>query len=217
MGAVDLRGGWRWAVIVAATLLVVLDAPIVNIALPHAKTALHISRAVSLGQAETGRVITAAALTLALDIDVVRAMLGRWLDEPDESGLLARRMAVEMGRVQLLGGRDVVIPQFLGRLEFVLVLQRLCDDVGAEFVEVVLLSDPQDAAERFTRRSAQPETAEHQNAAALLERRGGLDALPGMYDRLLQVVAARPRTRVVLTVDGEVERAYHDLLTRIST
>ncbi len=163
------------------------------------------------------RYVQGHPLTLALDIDVVRAMLGRWLDEPDESGLLARRMAVEMARVQLLAGRDVVIPQFLGRLEFVLVLQRLCDDVGAEFVEVVLLSDPQDAAERFTRRSAQPETAEHQNAAALLERRGGLDALPGMYDRLLQVVAARPRTRVVLTVDGEVERAYHDLLARIST
>jgi len=90
-------------------------------------------------------------------------------------------------------------------------------DVGAEFLEVVLLNDPQDAAERFTRRSAQSETAEHQNAAALLERRGGLDALPGMYDRLLQVVAARPRTRVVLTVDGEVERAYHDLFARIST
>ena len=64
MRAVDPRGGWRWAVIVAATLLVVLDAPIVNIALPHAKSALHISRDVSLGQAETGRVITAAALIM---------------------------------------------------------------------------------------------------------------------------------------------------------
>jgi predicted kinase len=28
-------------------------------------------------------------LTLALDIDVVRAMQGRWLDEPVEAGILA--------------------------------------------------------------------------------------------------------------------------------
>jgi predicted kinase len=59
-------------------------------------------------------------LTLALDIDVVRAMLGRWLDHPIEAGLMARRMALEMTRVQLLAGHDVVIPQFLGRLNFVL-------------------------------------------------------------------------------------------------
>lgn len=157
------------------------------------------------------------SLTLVLDIDVVRAMLGRWLDEPGQAGLIARRMALEMARVQLLTGRDVVVPQFLGRLDFVLALQQLCDDVGAEFVEVVLLSDRQDAVQRFTRRSARPETAEHRDAAALQERSGGLDAFPEMYDRLLAVVARRAATRIVQTVDGQVEQAYRDLLAHIST
>jgi hypothetical protein len=32
-------------------------------------------------------------LTLAIDIDVVRAMLRRWLDHPIEAGLTARCMA----------------------------------------------------------------------------------------------------------------------------
>jgi len=40
---------------------------------------------------------------------------------------------------------------------------------------------------------------------ALLERNGGFEALPGMYERLLQVVAHRPRTRTVTTVDGQVQ------------
>jgi hypothetical protein len=35
-------------------------------------------------------------LALALDIDTVRGMLGRWLDEPTQAGLIARRMALEM-------------------------------------------------------------------------------------------------------------------------
>ena len=95
-------------------------------------------------------------LTLALDIDVVRAMLGRWLDQPVEAGLLARRMALEMARVQLLADRDVVIPQFLGRLDFLLALEQLCNDVRAEFIEVVLLAEPHDLAHRIARRSAQP-------------------------------------------------------------
>jgi predicted kinase len=155
-------------------------------------------------------------LVLVLEIDDVRAMLGRWLDHSAEAGLLARRIAVEMARVHLAGGRDVLVPQFLGRLDFVLELERLADEVGAEFVEVVLLSDPQDAVDRFVRRSRRPEAASHRDAAALQDRMGGIGALPAMYARLLEVVAGRPRTRVVRTVDGELESAYRDLLAWLS-
>lgn len=151
-------------------------------------------------------------LALALDIDVVRGMLGRWLDSPVEAGLLARRMALEMARVQLTARRDVLVPQFLGRLDFVLELERLCGQVGADFVEVVLLSSRDDAVARFVRRAARPETAVHRDAQALLERSGGLGELPLLYDRLLQVVADRPRTHPVWIVDGDVELAYRDLL-----
>jgi predicted kinase len=59
-------------------------------------------------------------LTLVLDIDQVRGMLGRWLETPSEAGVLARRMAIEMAGVHLRGGHDVVVPQFLGRIDFVL-------------------------------------------------------------------------------------------------
>ena len=34
-------------------------------------------------------------LTLALDLDVLRGMLGRWLDHPVDAGLRARAMAIE--------------------------------------------------------------------------------------------------------------------------
>lgn len=95
-------------------------------------------------------------LALALDVDAVRAMLGRWLDQPVEAGLIAQRMALEMARVQLTAGRDVLVPQFLGRLDFVLELEHLAGQVGADFVELALLSSPQDAADRFVRRSARP-------------------------------------------------------------
>lgn len=156
-------------------------------------------------------------LTLSLDIDRVRGMLGRWLDTPTEAGLLARHMAIEMARVHLCAGHDVIVPQFLGRLDFVEALQRLCDEVKAEFVEVVLLSSPEEAAARFVRRTDQSTSAEHRDAATLLERSGGPDALPGIYRRLLAVVAARPGTRTVVTVDGQVDQAYADLLTRLST
>jgi len=129
-----------------------------------------------------------------------------------EAGLTARRMAVEMARIQLESGREVVVPQFLGRPDFVLQLEQLCAQVGADFVEIALLTGSADAAARFVRRSRQPETGAHRDAAALLERSGGIDVLPELAERLARVIAGRPRTRTIRTVDGEVEAAYRDLL-----
>jgi hypothetical protein len=70
---------------------------------------------------------------------------------------------------------------------------------------------------RFAWRSDRSTNSEHRDAAALVERSGGPDALRDSYRRLLAVVAARPATRTVVTVDGGVDQAYADLLTRLST
>jgi predicted kinase len=155
-------------------------------------------------------------LTLVLDIDQVRGMLGRWLDTPSEAGVLARRMAIEMAGVHLRAGHDVVVPQFLGRTEFVLSLADLCERVGTTFVEVALVSSPEDARERFARRTEDAPSAEHRDAALLLETSGGPAELGHMYARLVEVIAARPSTRLVTSVAGDVEQTYRDLLAAIS-
>jgi predicted kinase len=154
-------------------------------------------------------------LALALDIDVVRGMLGGWLDQPVEAGLLARRIAVAMARVRLMEGGDVVVPQYLGRPEFVTELDALAQEVGAEFVEIALVSDPDEAVARFLRRSGRPESSEHRAATALQERSGGVAALPQLYQRLLEVIADRPRTVRVVTEDGELEQTYQRLLAHL--
>jgi predicted kinase len=151
-------------------------------------------------------------LSMALDLDTVRGMLGGWLDQPVEAGLAARRLALAMARVHLLAGHDVLVPQFLGRLDFVLQLEALAAEVGVPFVEVALVSGVEDVVARFARRAQAPETQEHRDAVALQERSGGMDELRVMYGRLMDVIAARPATRVVVTVDGEEAEAYRRLV-----
>lgn len=184
--------------------------------------ALHVTRLVLINGAPGSGKSTLAQmyidehpLAMALDIDVVRAMLGRWLDHPTEAGLIARRQALEMARVQLSAGRDVLVPQFLGRLDFVLELEQLCRSVGADFIELALLSSPRDAVARFIRRSRHPDTSVQRDARVLLEQSGGVDELPAMYERMLEVVASRPQTITLTTTDRQVEQAYRDLLTHI--
>jgi predicted kinase len=140
-------------------------------------------------------------LTLVLDIDLVREMIGGWRSDPHSGGVLARAAVLAAAQVHLTAGHDVVIPQFLGRLPFVEQAEALATKVGAAFRMVVLLDDEENSLRRFA-------------------RRGPLDGLPvsdddfaGMYGRLLTVIAARPAAIVVRTRDGEVDRAYRDFVS----
>lgn len=154
-------------------------------------------------------------LTLVLDVDQVRGMLGRWSDQPTSAGLLARELAIAMARTHLQAGYDVVVPQYLGRLPFVEALQRVADQVGVEFAELALVSDRDDVVSRFERRSTHSLDPAHREAAELQRRAGGRAELAATHDAVLAVVAARPATRVVTSSDGRIDETYAGLLAAL--
>src|ERR1700712_4526280 len=77
-------------------------------------------------------------LALALDIDGIRHVLGRWRDQPAEAGLAARAIAMAGARVHLTAGYDVVVPQLLANPGFLNELAAAAADCGAQFVEVMV-------------------------------------------------------------------------------
>jgi predicted kinase len=93
-------------------------------------------------------------LALVLDVDLIRTQLGGW-EYHDASKRIARELAIELARAHLRGGYDVVVPQFIGRPEFVAELAALAKETGVEFCEIVLADEPARIAERFRRRRAE--------------------------------------------------------------
>lgn len=154
-------------------------------------------------------------LALVLDIDVVRGLLGRWLEMPSDAGLLARQHALAMLSIHLHTGRDVIVPQFLGRIDFVLQLEEAAANQGAAFIEIALISTPEAAKERFQQRSIHPEDQTHRDAATL--ESGTADRIPQMLEGILAVAAQRPRTQYVETIDGDIDGTYARLLTAIAS
>lgn len=150
-------------------------------------------------------------LALALDLDVVRGMLGRWRDQPVEAGLRARALTLAMAREQLSAGHDVVIPQYLGRPEFIAQAEQLAADVGVAFCEFVLMTGRDDAVRRFRERTSAAATPAHVEAGELMASFGGQAALEAMYDRLLLVLSHRPQARVIQSREGELDAAYAEL------
>ena len=136
----------------------------------------------------------------------MRGLLGAWSDRPHEAGLLARRLALAMARLALGEGRDVVVPQFLARPAFIGELEALAGELGAEFVEVVLVEAPDVAAARLAQRAAGPMTAVQRDAHLMLDRAGGLDTVPELHRRL-QRRARRPPRRAAGRAGARRRRA----------
>jgi predicted kinase len=155
-------------------------------------------------------------LTLVLDIDQVRGMLGRWLDQPTSAGLLARGLAIAMAGTHLRAGYDVLVPQYVGRLDFVETLQQLANEVGVAFIELALVSDRHDVVSRFERRSATAQKPVHRQAAELQRRAGGREQLAASHDNVLAVVAGRPATRVITSIDRDIDGTYAELVGALS-
>jgi predicted kinase len=154
-------------------------------------------------------------LTLVLDIDSVRRMLGRWEDDPAAAGLIARALTVAMAAEHLRGGRDVVVPQYLARPQFLDDLATAARDSGAAFAEVVLTDDRDTLFDRLARRTAAAAEPAHVQAGRQVAAAGGTDALMAMYDRLLLVLNSRPHAVVLHNPEGAAEDTYARLLARV--
>ncbi|QFZ18058.1 AAA family ATPase [Saccharothrix syringae] len=139
---------------------------------------------------------------LALDVDLVVDMIGG--ADLGVTGPAARDIAVAAARTHLTSGHDVVVPQFLGRVEFLERLEALAAEVGAAFHEVVLFDTKPNALRRFTARGAlRPVFAATEHDLAT------------MHDRLTAVIAQRHPT-VITSIEGDEDRTYTSLLTALN-
>jgi predicted kinase len=163
-----------------------------------------------------GRYVDDHPLALLLDIDTIRSLLGRWIDDQPESGRLARVLAVQMARLHLTAGYDVVVPQLLTRPELLHQLEGVAADVPADLHEIALVDTKEQAIERFVARADAPVPAPRFDPSALVERNGGVETVAQQYDDLMAMLATRARVTVVETRSGQVDDAYAALLREVS-
>jgi predicted kinase len=148
--------------------------------------------------------------TLNLDIDSLHPLVGGWEDEDNHTHEILRPVALAMAATQLRGGRDVILPQYLARLEEIDKFEKVAREEGAAFREVVLLAAKDEAIARFDRRSDDSEWGQHNRRQVALH--GGPAMLASMYDRLLEILPARPDAVVIRCEPEAIAATYAELL-----
>jgi hypothetical protein len=69
---------------------------------------------------------------------------------------------------------------------------------------------------RFYRRAEATDDPVHVEAQQMVDLAGGPPELEAMYERLVDLLDARPRARVLRTQSGEVDRAYYDFVSQLT-
>lgn len=150
-------------------------------------------------------------LTLQLDIDNVWAMLSHWREEKDISSQLSKKIAIEMARVNLEAGHDVVIPQIIQKVELADTFRALANSCEAEYAEIVLIVDKEEAVRRFVKRGQDEGNPTGFRPGGVLEREGGEKKLAEMYDNMLSALVGRQDVIKIEPALGDIDRTYAEI------
>lgn len=150
--------------------------------------------------------------TLCLDVDVLHEFLGGGVGRFAEHGEVVRPLALAMVTTHVRGGRDVVLPQYLGRTGEVARFEQAARDGGASFVHIVLMDDEDASVRRFDARGAD---GWHAEVRSIVADGGGETLLRTMHRQLRVVMAERPEVVEVPSVDGDPDTTYAALVAAL--
>ncbi|MCH1865751.1 AAA family ATPase [Nocardioides sp. CFH 31398] len=156
--------------------------------------------------------------TLCCDIDVLRTLIGGWQDDFLTAGGLVRPAALAMISAYLRDSGDVVLPQLLAVPAELARFEAAATDVGAAFVERVLLDTADATVARFHRRGrGADESADpwHEQVRGIVAAQGGDDVLRDRHAVLTRLAAERPGAVVVRSREGDVDGTYAALLASL--
>ncbi len=152
--------------------------------------------------------------TLLCDVDALRTFIGGWRDDFEEAGARIRPAALGMISGYLRESGDVVLPQLLSRVSELEKFERAAREAGAEFVEVMLEADTDDAVRRFHHRDDGTDPW-HPIVRSLVAEAGGDDVLRDYAVRLHGLVVQRPRTKMVPSVADATDETYAAVLRAV--
>ena len=150
--------------------------------------------------------------TLVCDIDVLRTWVSGWRESFLGVGDAIRPAARGLIAGYLASG-DVVVPQLIANGAELDGFASVATDAGAEFVHVVLRDPAGDPAARFRRRTGTDPW--HDEVRTLVEEAGGDKVIERHAANLDALVAQRPGTHVVRSVEGDEDATYAALSARL--
>ncbi len=155
-------------------------------------------------------------LTLQLDIDDVWSMISHWREEKETSSPISKKMALEMARISLTAGNDVIIPQIIQTVELADSFRVLSKECDADFIEVLLFVEKEEAIRRFIKRGKEGGNPTGFRPGGIIDTGGRETKLAEMYDNMIEIANHRQDVVIIEPVLGDIDGSYLALMAKIN-
>jgi len=149
-------------------------------------------------------------LALSIEGDQIISMMGQWRENENEAREIVFAHTLEMMRVHLSKGYDVLLPYLLTNSEHASIFELVAKEVSADFHEVYIEIERDEATERLLKRGVWGEKGSPQLTD------DDLPEINNLYDTMEKAMAERANTKIIKSVQGDIGGTYSKFLSSIS-
>ncbi len=142
-------------------------------------------------------------LAIGVEGDQLISMMGCWRENEDEARMLVFQHTKQIAETHLKTGHSVLLPYLLTEPSQADEFERIAHDNNAEFIEIALFIEREEAVARLLERGVWGE----EGSPKLTENdRPEIEAL---YDKMVSALKSRPNTHYIDVRKGDVQGTYN--------
>jgi predicted kinase len=155
------------------------------------------------------RYIADNPLAMVLEEDRIIVTLGQWLKHEEKARELVFELGKAMVATHLESGHDVIVPCLPTNVEHTRAFEDIARRIGAQFFEVVLVTEREEAIQRLMDRGTWGEEGTDPITEA------DLPIIEKLYDDMDRTLAQRPDAVRIPSVEGSHDDTYQRFLDAI--